>query len=90
MKKRLTYLKTLVTGKAKTAELVFCGDSYPDALKTLERKFNQPPTILSAHLHNLSYFPQLNMRLLCLLTKFCVYDMELGDSIQIPFLLLRA
>ena len=41
---KLTYLKTLVTGKAKTAiaEFAYCGVMYKDALKTLERKFGQP------------------------------------------------
>ena len=38
---KLTYLKTLVTGKAKVAiaEFTYCGAMYRDALKTLERKF---------------------------------------------------
>ena len=40
---KLTYLKTLVTGKAKTAisEFAYCGAMYRDALKTLERKFTK-------------------------------------------------
>ena len=49
---KLTYLKTLVTGKAKTAiaEIAYCGAMYKDALKTLERKFGQPQAVVSAHL----------------------------------------
>ena len=47
----LTYLKTLVTGKAKTviAEFLYCGVMYKDAFKTLERKFGQPQAVVSAH-----------------------------------------
>ena len=46
---KLTYLKTLVTGKAKTAiaEFAYCGTMYKDALKTLERKFGQPQAVVS-------------------------------------------
>ena len=60
---KLTYLKTLVTGKAKTAiaEFAYCGLMYKDALKTLERKFGQPQAVFSAHLDKLSSFPPLTM-----------------------------
>ena len=60
---KLTYLKTLVTGKAKTAiaEFAYCGTMYQDALKTLERKFGQPQAVVSAHLDKLNNFPQLKM-----------------------------
>ena len=60
---KLTYLKTLVTGKAKTAiaEFAYCGTMYQDALKTLERKFGQPHAVVSAHLDKLSGFPPLKM-----------------------------
>ena len=60
---KLTYLKTLVIGKAKTAiaEFVYCGLMYKDALSTLERKFGQPQAVVSAHLNNLSSFPPLEM-----------------------------
>ena len=56
---KLTYLKTLVTGKAKTAiaEFTYCGAMYKDALMTLERKFGQPQAVVSAHLDKLSCFP---------------------------------
>ena len=52
---KLTYLKTLVTGKAKTAiaEFAYCGVMYKDALKTLERNFGQPQAVVSAHLAKL-------------------------------------
>ena len=56
-------MKTLVTGKAKTAiaEFVYCGTMYQDALKTLERKFGQPHAVVSALLDKLSGFPPLKM-----------------------------
>ena len=43
---KLTYLQTLVPGKAKTAiaEFAYCGTMYKDAMKTLEQKFGQPQT----------------------------------------------
>ena len=60
---KLTYLKTLVTGKAKTAiaEFAYCGAMYKDALRTLERKFGQPQAVVSAHLDKLSSFAPLKM-----------------------------
>ena len=59
----MTYLKTLVTGKAKTAiaEFAYCGAMYKDALRTLERKFGQPQAVVSAYLDKLSSFPPLKM-----------------------------
>ena len=58
---KLTYLKTVVTGKAKIAitEFAYCGSRYKDALKNLERKFGQPQAVASAHLDKLSNFPPL-------------------------------
>ena len=60
---KLTYLKILVTGKAKTAiaEFAYCGTMYKDALRTLERKFGQPQAVVSAHLDKLNSFPPLKM-----------------------------
>ena len=60
---QLTYLKTLVTGKAKiaVAEFAYCGLMYKDALRTMERKFGQPQAVVSAHLDKLSNFPPLKM-----------------------------
>ena len=60
---KLTYLKTFVTGKAKTAiaEFAYCGTMYQDALKTLERIFGQPQAVVSAHLVKLNNFPPLKM-----------------------------
>ena len=60
---KMTYLKTLVTGKAKIAiaEFAYCGLMYKDALRTLERKFGQPQAVVSAHLDKLSSFPPLKM-----------------------------
>ena len=74
---KLTYLKTLVTGKAKTAiaEIAYCGVMYKDALKTLERKFGQPQAVVSAHLKKLSSFPPLklhnSLKLFCNNFKSC-------------------
>ena len=53
---KLTYLKTLVNEKAKTAiaEFAYCGVMYMDVLKTLERKFGQPQAVVIAHLDKLS------------------------------------
>ena len=63
MIKKLTYLKTLVTGKTKTAiaDFAYCGVMYKDALKTSERNFGQPQAVVSAHLDKLSSFPPLKM-----------------------------
>ena len=60
---KLTYLKTLVTGKSMIAiaEFPYCGLMYKDALRTLERKFGQPQAVVSAHLDKLSNFPRLKM-----------------------------
>ena len=60
---KLTYLKTLVTGKAKTAiaEFSYSGVMYKDALATLQRKFGQPHAIVGAHLDKLNTFPPLKM-----------------------------
>ena len=60
---KLTYLKTLVTIKAKTAiaEFNYSGVMYEDALATLQRKFGKPHAIVGAHLDKLSTFPPLKM-----------------------------
>ena len=60
---KLTYLKTLVTGKAKAAiaEVAYCGSMYRDALKTLERKFGQPQAVVTAHLDKLSSYSPVKM-----------------------------
>ena len=60
---KLPYLKTLVTGKAKTAiaQFAYCGTMYKDALKTLERKFGQPQAVVSAYLDKLANFPPVKM-----------------------------
>ena len=60
---KLTYLKMLVTGKAKTAisEFAYCGTMHQDALKTLERKSGQPQAVVSAHLDKLNNFLPLKM-----------------------------
>ena len=54
-----TYLKALVTGKAKIAiaEFVYCGLMYKGALRTLRREFGQPQAVVSAHMDKLSNFP---------------------------------
>ena len=60
---KITYLKTIVTGKAKTAigEIAYCGVMYKDELKTLERKFGKRQAVVSAHLEKCSSSPPLNM-----------------------------
>ena len=60
---KLAYLKTLVTGKAKTAiaEFAYCAAMYRDALRTLERKFGQSQAVVSLHLDKLNSFPPLKM-----------------------------
>ena len=60
---KLTYLKTLATGKAKNAiaEFAYCGVMYKVALRTLERKFGQPQAVVSAHLEKLSSFPPFKL-----------------------------
>ena len=60
---KMTYLRTLVTGKAKIAiaEFAYCSLMYKDALRTLERKFGQPQAVVSAHLDKLSTFPPFKM-----------------------------
>ena len=57
---KLTYLRTIVTGKAKAA-IMELETKYQDALKTLERKFGQPQAVVSAHLDKLNSFPPLKM-----------------------------
>ena len=49
---KLTYLKTLVVGKAQSAiaEYSYSGVLYKDALATLQRKFGQPHAVVGAHL----------------------------------------
>ena len=60
---KLTYLKTLVTRKAKTAiaEFAYCGAMYKDILRNLERKFGRPQAVVSAHLDKLKSFPPLKI-----------------------------
>ena len=62
---KLTYLKTLVSGKAKhaIAEIAYSGIFHKDSLKTRDRKFGQPQTIVAAHLEKLSKFPSLKMQI---------------------------
>ena len=57
---KLTYLKTLVVGKAKDAipEFAYCGKM---RLKTLERKFGQPQAVVTAHLDKLANYPSIKM-----------------------------
>ena len=57
---KLTYLKTLVTGKAKLAiaDVAYSGQFYRDSLKTLERKFGHPQVVVGAYFDTLaSYTP---------------------------------
>ena len=47
---KLTFLKTLVTGRTKTAiaEFAYCGKMYKGALKTLERNFGPTQEVVSS------------------------------------------
>ena len=60
---KLIYLETRVSDHAKTAiaEFAYCCAMYKDALKTLERKFGQPQTVVSAYLHKLAKYPPVKM-----------------------------
>ena len=60
---KLTYLKTLVIGKAKSAiaEVGYCGAFYKDAVLMLQRKFGQPQTVVSAYIDKLASYPPLKM-----------------------------
>ncbi len=55
----LTYLNTLVTGKAKAAisGIGYCGSMYGEALRTLERKLGQPHIVVTAYLEKLNRYP---------------------------------
>ena len=58
-----TYLKMLVTGKARTpiAEFAYCGTMYQEVPNSLERKVCQPYAVVSVHLDKLSGFPPSKM-----------------------------
>ena len=60
---KLTYLKRLLTRKAKKSIELFANRAlYNDAMKVLERKFGQPHVIVGAHLDKLNnYLPPLKM-----------------------------
>ena len=60
---KLTYLKTLVTGKAKVAlaEFAYCVAMYKDAQRALERKFDQPQAVVTAYLDKLASVPPVKM-----------------------------
>ena len=59
----MTYLKILVTGRAKTeiAEMAYCATMYKGALKTIEWNFAQPHAVVSAYLDTLSHFQPLKI-----------------------------
>ena len=50
-------------GKAKTAipDFAYCGSMHRDTLKTLERKYGQPETVLSAYFDKLANYPPFKM-----------------------------
>ena len=60
---KLTYLKGLLTGKAKKSieQFAYSGALYNDAMKVLERKFGQPHAIAGAHLDKLNNYPSVKM-----------------------------
>ena len=56
--KEMTYLKALVTGKAKTAiaEFAYCKSLHKNALKTIEWKLRQPLAVVRACLDKFDNF----------------------------------
>ena len=60
---KMTYLKTLVSGKAKIAieGFAYSGALYRDALKALERKFGRPQAVVTAQLEKLSNYPAVKI-----------------------------
>ena len=60
---KMTYLKTLVSEKAKIAieGFAYSGALYRDALKALERKFRQPQAVATAHLEKLCNYPAVKI-----------------------------
>ena len=60
---KLTYLKTLLTGRAKKSieQFAYSGALHNDAMKVLERKFGQPHAVVGAHLDKLNNYPPLKM-----------------------------
>ena len=60
---KMTYLKTLVSGKAKIAieGFAYSGALYRDSLKVLERNFGQPQAVATAHLEKLSHYPAVKI-----------------------------
>ena len=56
---KLTFLKLLVSGKAKDAieQFAYCGSMYEEALRTLQRKFGQPQAVVSVYLEKLPKYP---------------------------------
>ena len=83
---KLTYLKTLITGKAKIAiaEFAYCSLIYKDALRTLERKFGQPKADVSAHLDKLRNFPPLKMHNID--TTWVVWSIQNRDWLAVAHL----
>ena len=60
---KLTNLKTVVTGKTKTAitNFAYCGAMYTEALKTLEKNFGQPQAVVGAYSGKLATYPAVKM-----------------------------
>ena len=78
---KLTYLKTLVTGKPKLAiaDFAYSGRMYRDALRVLERKYRQTQTVVSAHLEKLNDVPPVKMHNLESIINFaCVISGLIG------------
>ena len=59
----LTYFKTLVTGKAKTAraEFRFCVAMYNGAMRSLEHNFGQTQMVVKAHFDKFRCVPTLKL-----------------------------
>ena len=62
--KKMTYLKALVTGKAKTAfaEFAYCKSLHKNGLKTVEWKLRQPSAVVRACSDKFDNFPPFEMQ----------------------------
>ena len=77
----LTYLKTLVTGKAKLAiaDFLYLGRKYRDALNVFERNFVQSKTVVSAHLDKFNSASPVKLHNLGSIVHFaCVISSLIG------------
>ena len=82
---KLTYLKTLVTGKAKVAiaEFSYCGAMYKHGLKTLEQKFGQSQAVVTAYLDKLANVPPVKKHNSESIISYSALALWLGYSVRL-------